>query len=451
MTIINAKLNDSYGQPINGYIQVKLDYLVVNNVTNESYLPVAAKIPLVNGDASFNLEPSELAQVTYLFEVHETVSSLVGGAVVISDVLRWSFRAKVPDVASPVELYDLVTNTGITHDVMDASLSAIVRRLYLSEDFWGRFQQQVVTPKGAYSATTYYKRGNLVSFDGGSYVYVNNTSDVGKHPSNSTYWQQLAARGSTGAGTSGNPAPYDATGWLNQNDAPSRGAVRDLAEGLATKAEVNSKVAASGASLASPTLSSAIPPITDNSSKIVSTSWIQALVAEVKKAVNPIGTVNSYAGTSAPTGWLLCDGRAVSRTTYAALFAVIGTTYGNNTGTDFKLPDLRGRVITMLDSTPTQPDSQTRLGKAWSNTVGGSGGTSNETLTTTQIPSHRHQQVVLANDGGNIPNAKTDFTVDSNTASAYLQGIQTEAEGGGQAHNNVQPSLCMYYVIYAGV
>lgn len=59
----------------------------------------------------------------------------------------------------------------------------------------------------------------------------------------------------------------------------------------------------------------------------------------------PSGVVSPYAGSSAPGGWLLCDGSAVSRTTYADLFAVVSTTYGVGDGsTTFNLPDLRGRV-----------------------------------------------------------------------------------------------------------
>jgi len=60
----------------------------------------------------------------------------------------------------------------------------------------------------------------------------------------------------------------------------------------------------------------------------------------------PTGAVSAFAGSTAPTGWLLCSGQAVSRTTYAALFALIGTTYGVGDGsTTFNLPDLRGRVV----------------------------------------------------------------------------------------------------------
>ena len=64
----------------------------------------------------------------------------------------------------------------------------------------------------------------------------------------------------------------------------------------------------------------------------------------------PTGAVLSHAGASAPSGWLLCYGQAVSRTTYAALFAVIGTTYGVGDGsTTFNVPDLRGRAVAGKD------------------------------------------------------------------------------------------------------
>jgi microcystin-dependent protein len=70
------------------------------------------------------------------------------------------------------------------------------------------------------------------------------------------------------------------------------------------------------------------------------------LASDVLALVNPIGTILSYAGGTAPNGYLLCDGQAVSRTTFSALFAVIGTTFGNGNGTTtFNLPDLRGQFL----------------------------------------------------------------------------------------------------------
>jgi microcystin-dependent protein len=74
----------------------------------------------------------------------------------------------------------------------------------------------------------------------------------------------------------------------------------------------------------------------------LNTGW-QAVGAETDVA--PTGVIHQYGGPTAPTGWMLCDGNAVSRTTYDALFAIIGTSYGGGDGsTTYNLPDLRGRV-----------------------------------------------------------------------------------------------------------
>ena len=63
----------------------------------------------------------------------------------------------------------------------------------------------------------------------------------------------------------------------------------------------------------------------------------------------PIGTVHAFAGTTAPEGWAMCDGSALSRTEYAALFAVIGTIYGAGDGSTFNLPDMRGEFLRGAD------------------------------------------------------------------------------------------------------
>lgn len=83
-------------------------------------------------------------------------------------------------------------------------------------------------------------------------------------------------------------------------------------------------------------------------------------VGKIKKAsiedyeanlLNPPGIVTSFAGSTAPTGWLMCNGQAVSRTTYAALFAVTSTTYGVGNGTTtFNVPDLVGYFVRGLDT-----------------------------------------------------------------------------------------------------
>ena len=82
----------------------------------------------------------------------------------------------------------------------------------------------------------------------------------------------------------------------------------------------------------------------------------------------PTGTLLDYAGSTAPTGFLICDGSAISRTTYADLFSVIGTTYGIGDGsTTFNLPDLQGKISVGLDSNDTDFDALGETGGSKTN------------------------------------------------------------------------------------
>lgn len=80
--------------------------------------------------------------------------------------------------------------------------------------------------------------------------------------------------------------------------------------------------------------------------------WVE--IARTDVASTPPGVMMAYGGATAPTGWLSCDGSQVSRTTYAALFGVIGTAYGSGNGsTTFHLPDFRGRTMVGAGSGPS--------------------------------------------------------------------------------------------------
>jgi len=95
----------------------------------------------------------------------------------------------------------------------------------------------------------------------------------------------------------------------------------------------------------------------------------------------PVGSVVQYAGATPPdNSWLICNGASVSKTTYAALFAVVGYTYGGS-GSTFKIPNLKGRVPVGLDSGQTE-----------FNTLGETGGAKTHTLATSEMPSHTHTQ-----------------------------------------------------------
>lgn len=148
----------------------------------------------------------------------------------------------------------------------------------------------------------------------------------------------------------------------------------------------------------------------------------------------PVGKVSAYAGSSAPSGWLLCDGSAVSRTTYAALFAIIGTVFGSGNGsTTFNLPNSKGRAIVGRDSGQTEFD-----------VVGETGGAKTHTLITAEMPAHTHPIPKVA--------SKSNSSVGYGTGNVWFEdgspgtGFATTTGGGG-AHNNLQPYLVLNHII----
>lgn len=163
----------------------------------------------------------------------------------------------------------------------------------------------------------------------------------------------------------------------------------------------------------------------------------------------PVGSVADYAGSTAPDGWLLCYGQAVSRTTYADLYTAIGTTYGVGDGsTTFNLPDLRGRVVAGKDDMGgASADRLTdQSGGLDGDTLGDTGGAETHTLLSSEsgVPAHTHG--FTDNDfGGSVYSSASGSSFGSSSQSDTTDA-NTPADASS-AHNNVQPTIILNKII----
>ena len=147
----------------------------------------------------------------------------------------------------------------------------------------------------------------------------------------------------------------------------------------------------------------------------------------------PTASIMPYAGSSAPTGYLLCDGAAISRSTYSTLFGLLATTYGSGDGSStFNIPDLRGRVIAGHGGTLLS-GSADAIGATNAHS------TKTHTLSIAEMPAHDHTY-----------NRTTNVTAGGSTAieDGPVTGTATSSSTGGDgAHNNVQPTIILNYII----
>ena len=186
----------------------------------------------------------------------------------------------------------------------------------------------------------------------------------------------------------------------------------------------------------------------------------------------PAGLVFPYAGATAPTGYLLCygqtlgnasSGATVANDNYQALFDVVKAAYGNGgsevfgNGDTVNLPDLRGRVVAGQDdmggASANRLTDQT--GGLNGDTLGDTGGSETHTLTSAQLPAHTHDsgtlttgQNILVSSGGS--GTAINVTGAANVISPIGVSGNTGSAGGGNAHNNVQPTIILNYIISTG-
>ncbi len=154
-----------------------------------------------------------------------------------------------------------------------------------------------------------------------------------------------------------------------------------------------------------------------------------------------IGEIRMFAGNFAPSGWALCDGQVLPIAENDALFTLIGTTYGGDGQETFALPDLRGRIPIHSGTSPS----------GISYVIGEQGGAEEITLTSQQIPVHRHPLASPApatsgSPPGNAFGAATGLNLYAEAEGiADLEG--NLPAGGSQAHDNMMPYLAVNFII----
>ena len=161
-----------------------------------------------------------------------------------------------------------------------------------------------------------------------------------------------------------------------------------------------------------------------------------------------IAQIMMFGGNFAPRGWAFCDGQLLSISSYSALFSILGTTYGGDGRTTFGLPDLRSRVPVHAGSGPGLTPRK----------LGQRSGSETNTLTTAQLPSHNHAaQIPCTTQNGDQSSpadnvmAETEggANIYSDTAETgeFMKAPTIGNTGGSQAVNNMQPFLCVNYII----
>lgn len=171
-------------------------------------------------------------------------------------------------------------------------------------------------------------------------------------------------------------------------------------------------------------------------------------IGGLREALTPPGVMLDYAGATPPSGYLACDGAAVSRTTYAALFSAISTQYGSGDGaTTFNLPNCKGRVAVPLDASQAE---FSYLGQA--------SGEKAHVLLPGEMPSHTHTGASLTvgvkfgaatntatTSGG--ANRVTDISAAGANTQNFNPSGNTGSAGSDGSHNNLQPYITVNRII----
>jgi microcystin-dependent protein len=159
-----------------------------------------------------------------------------------------------------------------------------------------------------------------------------------------------------------------------------------------------------------------------------------------------IGEIRMFGASFAPAGWAMCQGQLMPISENDALFTLLGTTYGGDGQSTFGIPDLQGRA-------PLHSGTSQKTGTTY--TQGEMAGVESVTLTTQQIPIHTHA-LLAASEVGQQPQPQNAFLAQTNPGFPYvafsnpLANLNAQAltpVGGSQPHENMQPYLCISFII----
>jgi microcystin-dependent protein len=171
-------------------------------------------------------------------------------------------------------------------------------------------------------------------------------------------------------------------------------------------------------------------------------------VADQLNHVEPPGVIKLFAGASAPGGFLLCAGQAVSRTTYGVLFSAIGDVYGAGDGSStFNIPDLRGRFPLGKDDmggTAANRVTSASNGGTNASSLGGNGGEETHTLSISELPGHTHDIIIPSADGSSVSSGVSSGLWEGDNS---IPNTPSGSTGGGEPHNIMPPWLALNYII----
>jgi microcystin-dependent protein len=157
-----------------------------------------------------------------------------------------------------------------------------------------------------------------------------------------------------------------------------------------------------------------------------------------------VGEIRIFAGNFAPAGWQFCDGSLLPISEQETLFNLIGTTYGGDGQNTFAVPDLRGRL---------PMHTGTNAGTAF--TIGQNGGVEEVTVNVPQMPAHSHPMLASTNTGtssnpqGNVLDQMNGaiLVYKEQAPTVALSAAVISSVGGSQPHSNLQPYLCVNFII----